>query len=130
LDTGVFLAAWRGDSGLHERAVELLADSTREFVYSDITELELLPQPSFHGKEDEIAFYRGLFARFHRRTVDAAFSNRALQLACELGLHAADAMHLQHALDHPAREFVTTERDTKPLYRANNAQKPIVVRAL
>lgn len=118
LDSGVLIAAARGSAKLHERALAILSDSTREFVCSDYVHLEVAPKAKFHGYTEEIDFHEGYFdvvgtwLRF-----DVEHLDRAFEEACASGLSAWDAVHVMIAAKAGCGEFVTTERPTAPIHR-------------
>jgi hypothetical protein len=57
LDSSVLIHAVQGaDAG---KALQLLEDATRDFVAATFLKLELLPQPTFHGRVKELAFLEG-----------------------------------------------------------------------
>ncbi len=58
--------------------------------------------------------------------MDAKLVKGAFRRAGRLGLAALDALHLEAAIAAGAQEFITTERDTKPLFR----EKQISVRKI
>ena len=66
LDTGVLIAAFRGENIIAEKALVILEDAQRLFISSDILKLELLPKPTFHKKELELSFYRAFFDIAHQ----------------------------------------------------------------
>jgi predicted nucleic acid-binding protein len=46
----------------------------------------------------------------------------ANSIACKYGLAAMDALHIAAALSVDAKEFVTTEKPNKPMFRVSNIQ--------
>lgn len=121
LDSGVLIAATRGDSKLFEAAYEIINDPDREFVVSDILKLELLPKATFEKNADEVDFYTTFFLKAVQ-TIDTTpkKTSDTLALACKYGLHAIDALHIQTGVDANISEFVTTEKPTKPFFRVTN----------
>ena len=115
LDTGVFIAAYRGEARIKARARALLGEPERNFVTSDLLRLELLPLPAFHHRREEIAFYEGIFSDVVNFSEPLAERSvlAALVLAREHGLTALDALHLSLAIAAECQEFVTTERPGK-----------------
>ena len=43
----------------------------------------------------------------------------AYNIGCKYGLAAMDALHIAAALSLDAREFITTEKPTKPMFRVS-----------
>ncbi len=118
IDSGVLITAATGAGGFYERAREVLADPGRTFVSSDYVRLEVLPKAVFHGNDEEAEYYEAFFESvsfWTRPSPDLA--ERALDLACQFGLGARDALHVAAAEHEGADELVTSERRTKPLFR-------------
>ena len=115
LDTGVLIAAFRGQHSLHEAAFAILDDPNREFVISDFLKLELLPKAIFHDQQEEAEFYRMFFDEAAEvLELTPEHSREVLVLACKYGLAACDAIHVHTALTTSATEFVTTENQKSP----------------
>ncbi len=118
VDSGVLIAAARGNHELSQAALAVPDDPEREFVASDFVELETVPKAQYHGNTDEVAFYETFF----RATVDMVGASRALiadahSQAATIGLAAMDALHVAAAREARAIEIVTSERPEKPLFR-------------
>ena len=119
LDAGVLIAAHRGEPVLKRVALTLIADPNRAFVASPFLRLELEPKALHFGNESETSLYRSYFDR--RVTFWVGRANRILSVAFDeagrWGLAAMDALHVAAAHLGGAEEFITTERDGKPIYR-------------
>ncbi len=61
IDSGVLIAAARGDTQLSTLALPYLADPNREYITSDYVRLEVLPKAVFHKREEEAEFYNEFF---------------------------------------------------------------------
>ena len=62
-DSGVLIAAARGSGKLAQRALTIISDtSTREFVCSDYVKFEIVPKPTYFGRQAELRFYETFFA--------------------------------------------------------------------
>lgn len=119
LDTGVLIAAWRGDRPLGAKSRELLDSTGRIYIHSVFLELELLPKPTFNKFYNELEFYKMALGRFERVAVaQASLENTALKIAGKYGLAAMDAIHIAAAIEGKAEEFITTEKSGKPICRA------------
>ena len=117
LDSGVLLMAWRGED-LAAAALAILADDTREFFSSQMVRLELLPKPRFEKRLAEVAFYESFFADATGiEPLSAELGGEAEKLAVRYGLSGPDALQIAAALRHGVREFYTTEKDTRPMFR-------------
>lgn len=103
--------------------MEILDDPVREFASSDFVKLEVLPMPAYHGRAEEVAFYRAFFASVaHWAPVSGALSDAALEEACRTGMHALDALHVAAAIALGAVELVTAEGAAKPIHRTSRVR--------
>lgn len=119
IDTGVLIAAARGDSELAAKAMAILDDPEREFVSSDFVKLEVLPKAVYHQNQAEVKFYELFFKSVKRWVkVSEALVEAAHAEACQTGLAAMDALHIVAATMTKADEFITTEKVGKPIHRA------------
>lgn len=117
LDSGVLLAAWRGEH-LSAAALSLMADDRREFVTSQMVRLELLPKPRFEKRPREVEFYEHHFAEtVSCEPLSTELGEDAERLAARYGLSGADALQVAAALRQGAEEFYTSEKPGKPLFR-------------
>jgi predicted nucleic acid-binding protein len=123
VDSGVLIAAFRGDPEVARPAFEILDDRHTEFASSIFVKLELLPKAAYNGFAVETRFYQAFFARVaHWATPTEVLLDQALDLARNHGLSAMDALHLAAARSVSADELVTTELPTKPLFRAGGVK--------
>jgi predicted nucleic acid-binding protein len=99
------------------RAHQILNDHDREFVGSEFLKLEVLPMAKFFIKTRELRFYQNFFDSIIHWAPSETLIPQALELACDHGLGALDALHLCAAMHFDA-EFISAEKPTKPLYRA------------
>jgi len=119
VDSGLLIAAARGNGKLGVRALEVLREgSAREFVSSDYVKLEILPKPTYFGREAELKFYNAYFStvsewlRFDVGHLEAAFEE-----ACRAGLQSYDAIHVAVAAISGCDELITTEKPTSAIHR-------------
>ena len=123
VDSGILIAAARGDSEMAERALRVLDDRQARFASSDLVRLEVLPKAAFNRRTSEVAFYRTFF---HSVVVWASISQETVRLAIQeaerAGLGPMDALHLVAASQVGADVFVTTERETRPIHRTQLVQ--------
>ena len=121
VDTGVLIAAFRGEEELRAAAERVLDDPDREFVTSDFVGLELLPKAKYNKNGDEVAFYETFLAASTEtvRASEALVADADTQ-ATKAGLAAMDALHVAAAQQASAAELVTTEKSDKPMFRVTN----------
>lgn len=100
-------------------ALRLLDEPTRVFVTSDLVRLEVVPKPTYHGFQNEVAFYEAFFTNVRRIAVSKQLLEEALREACQCGLSACDAVHIAAAKRAKCVEFLTTEKPSKPLFRVS-----------
>jgi len=62
LDSGILIAAHRGEPGIRKRALALLNDPDLRFVTSKFVRLEVLPKATYNNRVDELSFYNAFFA--------------------------------------------------------------------
>ena len=95
-----------------------MADEQRQFVTSQIVQLELLPKAKFERRASEVEFYQRHFrdAESHL-ALSRELGIEAQALAKRHGLAAVDALHLAAAVRLGADEFITSELPGKPLFR-------------
>lgn len=119
VDTGVLIAAVRGQGDMQSRAEKILTDPSRSFASSSFVKLELLPKPLYFKQTAEVAFYQTFFQHVAIwARIDEALLISAYQEATTVGAAAMDALHLAAAKQVRAAELVTTESVTKPMHRA------------
>lgn len=117
LDSGVLIAAFKGNEDICKRAIEVLDDPERELLVSDAVWLEVMPKPIYEEQQIEVQFYKAIFENAELLSWDLSSLARAAQVAEQHGIAAMDAIHIAAALDAGANEFVTVEKSTKPMFR-------------
>ena len=132
IDAGVLIAASRGKLPLARSALQILDDPNRHLILSDAVRLEVFPKAIYEKRDREVRFYEEVFRRAEVEEWSEATLKEAYRLACEYGIGAMDAMHLAFAIAAGAEELVTTEQETKPLFRFNqeNPKRKPRVRSL
>jgi predicted nucleic acid-binding protein len=123
IDSGVLIAAARGDANLAPLALPFLADPNREYITSDYVRLEVLPKAVFHRRREEEEFYNEFF-RFNARTIptSTALLEYALAEGCDTGIQGLDAIHIACAVFAGADEFITSEKHTTPIHRTQKVR--------
>ena len=118
LDSCTLIAAFQGKPEISDRVFEILDDPNREFVVSRFLALELIPKPTFNRRQEEIAFMND-YLRNSGTNVESSehVVIQALELAGKYDLHPVDALHASCCVEARVDDFLTTEKDTKPLFR-------------
>lgn len=117
-DADVLIWAARGKDTLSQAAMHFLAADDREFVASDVLRLEVIPKAAYHKQVAEEAFYERFFAAVIAWVdVSPPLMTSAETLAKRYGFSAVDALHVSAAISAGARELITAERRTSPLFR-------------
>ena len=104
VDTGVLIAAARGEGDIARGAMAVLDDAKRTFASSVFVKLEALPMPTFHRRDAEITFMNTFFDRVeHWPGSDDEVVERALREASAAGLAALDALHRIFKIEEASR---------------------------
>lgn len=123
IDSGVLIAAARGEGEIAERALQILEDNQREFASSLFLKLEVLPKAIYNKRTSEIKFYKEYFnAVSYWATEIDQIIQKADQEASESGLGAMDALHVAAAVLVGATEFITSEKPEKSIHRTKSIQ--------
>jgi len=123
IDSGILIAAARGNSPRAQLALDILADSDRVFGSSIFIKLEVLPKSVCYKQTLESEFYEAFFQGVtHWMSELETLTQSAYQLACTYGLSGLDALNVAAAILLEADEFITTEKSTKPMYRVPDIQ--------
>ena len=119
IDSGVLIAAARGNGRLYERAIAVLRDTAaREFVSSDYVKMETIPKPTYFGRQAELKFYDAFFSTVSVWfNFDVTHMEQGLIEACQSGLQALDSVHIVLAFLSGCDELVTTEKPTSAIHR-------------
>lgn len=121
IDSGVLIAAARGNSAVSEIALDILSDSNRSFASSIFLKLEVLPKAIYNQQGAEIRFYNAFFNRVScwatniNEIIESAYSESS-----RFGLGAMDSLHIAAAVSVGAIEFITNEKHTKSIHRTNS----------
>lgn len=122
VDSNVLIAAFQGKEEIFRKAIEILDDPAREFIVSDFLRLETIPKPTFHKREEEVAFMEAFFESAQDNIASSpSITGTAIQLGCH-DIHPMDALHLSAALHASADEFVTLEKPEKPMFKVKELQ--------
>jgi predicted nucleic acid-binding protein len=121
VDSGVLIAAARGNGRLAERALAIIGDTTdREFVCSDYVKFETIPKPRYFGRTAEAEFYETYFrTAVEWLYFDALHMEEAFEEACRSGLQSFDALHVVVAALSACDELVTSEKPTSSIHRTS-----------
>jgi predicted nucleic acid-binding protein len=123
VDSNVLITAFQGREEIFRKAMEILDDPEREFIGSDYLRLETIPKPTFHKREEEVAFMEAFFESAQENIPSSpAITGKAIQFAGCHDIHPMDALHLSAALHAKADEFVTLEKPEKPMFKVKGLQ--------
>ncbi|MHC4907808.1 MAG: type II toxin-antitoxin system VapC family toxin [Planctomycetota bacterium] len=117
LDSGVLIAACRGDREISEAALEVLADDEREFIISNYVKLETLPGAVYGGYSTQVEIYEEIFEICTLIETSHELTCDALEYAKKYGIGGADALHVTMAINEGADELITNEKETRPMFR-------------
>lgn len=128
VDSGFLIAASRGKLGLYNESFPIFDDLSRSFVSSDYIRLETIPKPSYEKRLDQVAFFEEFFLSVsHWVRSSVLLTDKAVILAKKFGLAGMDALHIAAAIEAGCEEFITTEKITKPIHRANSIIRVISI---
>lgn len=118
LDSGVLIAAFRGNNEVSEKAFQIMEDPNREFISSDFVKLEVIPKAKYFHNDDEVEFYNEYFAS----TIDLFITtsdhiNNSFDMACNYGIAGSDAVISCAAIKMNADVFITSERPTTAMFK-------------
>lgn len=120
VDSGVLIAAFRGNERDSIAAFRILGDIGREFASSIFVRMEVFPKAVFHRHEREIQFYQAFFESVEHW---CGFTDELLQTGLEeanrCGMGALDALHVVAAAQCGADELATTEKAGNPIHRTS-----------
>jgi predicted nucleic acid-binding protein len=120
IDSGVLIAAARGNSIVAEQALEILSNPDLEFVSSIFLKMEVLPKAIYHNQQVERDFYDDFFGSVVAwAAVTDQLIQEAYQEASQSGLGAMDAFHVVAALSLEADQLITSEKLTSSIHRTN-----------
>jgi predicted nucleic acid-binding protein len=116
VDANVLMAAFQGKNEDWQKAMQVIDDPEREFIGSDYLKLEVIPQPTFHRRYEEIQFMQAFLdsASMYLRATDSV-TDYAIDFACRYSLGAMDALHAGTAIVSKTDELITLEKPEKPL---------------
>jgi predicted nucleic acid-binding protein len=117
IDASLLIAAWRGQGDIAEKATAILEDPERALVVSDALWLEVMPKPLHHQQHEECGFYEAVFAAAERSPWQIDVLYQAHDLAQRYGMAAMDAIHVATAIAAEIDEFVSGEKQSKPMFQ-------------
>ena len=118
LGSNVLITAFQGVREYSGVAMQILADSDRTFVISDYLKLETLPKPTFHNNTDEVEFLNLYFEQVTRKVeVCREIADHAIKISSLYDLTPIDSLHISSAIAANVDEFITLERQTKPMFK-------------
>jgi predicted nucleic acid-binding protein len=123
IDSGVLIAAARGEGAIAQRALTILAGRNRVFASSAFLKLEVLPKAIYNNRISEARFYEEYFdaVSYWSEDIDQIVQ-KAYREVCVSGLGAMDALHVAAAVLVGAAEFITNEKPEKSIHRTKSIQ--------
>lgn len=115
LDANLYIYLFEGAPAYRQLMADLTAAVDEQdvtVIASELTFVEVLPQPIRDGQDRLAARYLELMNRAPRITlapVDRRVIERAVQLRADLRLRSMDALHLATALVHGCETFLTND---------------------
>lgn len=123
VDANVLIDAFQGEESVSYRALAVLDDPDRTLVVSDYLRLEVLPKPTFHKNETEVAFMETVLQSARENvTTTPELTARAIGLASRYDLAPIDALHVSAAVIAGVDEMVTMEKKTKPMLKVKEVK--------
>lgn len=121
IDTCVLFLAFKAkEDDVSMRAIAELDREDAEYLFSSIIELECLPKPTKFRQEEEVKFFTEFFAAATRVPCLDDAQTKALEIGCDHGMNAPDALHVGCAITAGADEFVTAEKPAAVLGKLHN----------
>lgn len=123
LDSGILIAAFRGEENISKKIFKILENENNEFYVSDFVWLEVYPKAIYNKNLDEINFYNEIFKNSIIIKFDMNYINDVKNLASKYGLGAMDSFHIFLAIKEKIDLFITTENRNNPIFRVINDNK-------
>lgn len=118
IDANVLIAAFQGTDEISKKALTAIDDPDREFIVSDYLRLEVIPKPRYNGREEEVEFMEAFFQNAIEEVHSTpSLTSLAIELASGHDLQPLDALHASTAVQAKVDEFITLEKESKPLFR-------------
>ena len=111
------MAVANGNEPFSAAALAVSNDANREFVCSPFTRLEVLPMAQRAQNAAELSLYAAYFAKAAEYPLIESVLTLAIDECRTHFTGAIDALHVATAAHARVDEFVTTERETKPINR-------------
>lgn len=126
-DTGAFITAFKARDADANKLLELLDDEGTVLVTSEYSRLELISHPTFLGRTEEVEFYQLLIGQSEVVPSSEAMRKLASELGCRYGLGGFDSLLVAAAVVGSATQFLTSEKETKPMHRIRELRVERVV---
>ena len=116
VDSNVLINAASGEASLMDRALAIIEDTNRTFLWSNYLKLEVVPKPIFNGYPNQVDFFLNFFGVAQFIPSSDALIEDAQELAAKYDLAPMDAIHIACAKSAHAAEFLTFENPCKPFF--------------
>lgn len=100
LDSGVLIAAYKGQPALEKPAGEILKDPNRLYLSSPFVRHEVSPKALFNKQSGEYRFYQKYFRRSIMLDDLRSILSLASRESARSGIGAMDSLHLNYAHNH------------------------------
>lgn len=118
LDTGLPIAAWKGEEPARSIAWQILEDEQRHLIASPFLRLETLPKAKNKGSQEEVRFLEFVYSLVREWVpVDTSLVERAIELGILYQLRNIDTIHAASAERAGVEQFVTAELPGKPFFK-------------
>jgi predicted nucleic acid-binding protein len=111
------LALRSAEGDIAVRAINEISRDDTEYVFSPLTELEVLPQP-MKNRPEQVEFFSEWFESATRIWYDDAVHRNAIDQASKYSIAPMDAAHVASAIVAGADELITGEKATKPMFNS------------
>jgi hypothetical protein len=127
VDTGVLIAAARGDEEASAAAFAVLDDPEREFASSDFVRLEAIGHTMREGYVEQLHYYLEFFKGVSFWATDLkAVVDKAIGECMSTPIDSMDALHVAAAVLVGADELVTTEKPGRGRNITRTVSLPVV----
>lgn len=122
VDANILIAAFKGEGGAAQRALQVLDDPDSKLVVSDYVRLEVLPKPTFHNRQEEIGFMQAVLEDAENLSTSSELTGSAVTMASRYDLTPIDSLHVSASVVAAVDQLVTMEKPSKPMCKVNEVK--------